>query len=67
MEENSIFKIPTSSSVADIQKAKIDAVDISSAPIKIQTQNNNSFNLYDELTAISEEVIACRNTALRRA
>ena len=69
MEENSMFKIPTSSSVADIQQAKINTVEISSAPYEMNNQNENrkAFEFYNELTAISEEVISCRNATLGRA
>ena len=64
-----MFKIPTGSSVADIQQAKINTVEISSAPYEINNRNENhkAFELYDELTAISEEVISCRNATLGRA
>lgn len=69
MEENSMFKIPTSSSVADIQQARINTVEISSAPYEMNNQNENrkAFEFYNELTAISEEVISCRNATLGRA
>lgn len=70
MEDNSMFKIPTNSSVADLEKAKINTVEISSAPYKMQNQNTSnskSFEFYDELTAISEEVMSCRNATLGRA
>lgn len=69
MEENSMFKIPTGSSVADVQQAKINTVEISSAPYKMNNRNENhkAFEFYDELTAISEEVISCRNATLGRA
>ncbi len=71
MEDNSMFKIPMSSSVADVKETKINAVEISSAPYEIQNQNtsahNKGFEFYDELTAISEEVISCRNATLGRA
>ena len=69
MEENSMFKIPTSSSVADVQQAKINTVEISSAPYKMNNRNENhkAFEFYDKLTAISEEVISCRNATLGRA
>ena len=69
MEDNSMFKIPTNSSVADLEKAKINTVEISSAPYKMNNRNENrkAFEFYDELTAISEEVISCRNATLGRA
>ena len=68
-DNNSMFRIPTTNSVADVQKTTVNAVDLSAAPYEIQNQNNNTkvFNLYDELTAISEEVISCRNASLGRA
>lgn len=64
-----MFKIPTGSSVADVQQAKINTVEISSAPYKMNNRNENhkAFEFYDELTAISEEVISCRNATLGHA
>jgi len=64
-----MFKIPTSSSVADVQQAKINTVEISSAPYEMNNRNKNhkAFEFYNELTAISEEVISCRNATLGRA
>lgn len=64
-----MFKIPTGSSVADVQQAKINTVEISSAPYKMNNrkENHKAFEFYDELTAISEEVISCRNATLGRA
>lgn len=68
-DNNSMFRIPTTNSVADVQKTTVNAVDLSAAPYEFQNQNNNTkvFDLYDELTAISEEVISCRNASLGRA
>jgi len=71
MEDNSIFRIPMGNSVADVQAANVNAVEVSSAPYKINNQNESDcseiFDLYSELTAISEEVMSCRNATLGRA
>ncbi len=75
MEENAMFRIPTSSSLSNAVStsavATITPVELNSAPLKVATENKKQVapspvSIYDELSAISEEVIACRRTVLER-
>ncbi|MBR6811222.1 hypothetical protein IKM56_02200 [Candidatus Saccharibacteria bacterium] len=75
MESDAFFHIPMNSrsdSFGSSTTAVVDAVEITSAPtVEIKTNNESkmadTLSLYDELSAISEEVIACRNAALNKA
>lgn len=75
MEENAIFRIPTSGSLSDAVSASavatITPVELNSAPLKVETETKTQAatspaSIYDELSAISEEVMACRKAALER-
>ena len=73
MESNAYFQIPMNSCTTDSHTsatALVDAVEITSEPsfeIKTNIDSKMTNTLYEELSAISEEVIACRNSALNRA
>jgi|GEM_PF-1967382 hypothetical protein len=75
MESDAFFHIPMNSrsdNFGSSTTAVVDAVEITSAPtVEIKTNNESkmadTLSLYDELSAISEEVIACRNAALNKA
>ena len=67
--DNATFIIPAYSAVEDVQKASVAPVNVSEVKPTV-SQNSNATSkkyssLYDELTLISEEVIECRNTALK--
>ena len=74
MEENAMFRIPTSGSFSDAVSstvATITPVELNSAPLKVETETKTQVapspaSIYDELSAISEEVIACRKAVLER-
>lgn len=74
MEENAFFRIPTSGSLSGATSATVATiapVELNSAPLKVETQIKTQAapspaNIYDELSAISEEVIACRKAVLER-
>jgi len=78
MESDAFFRIPMNShadSSSSSTTAVVDAVEIASAPVvnqveiktNIEPKMADYLSLYDELSAISEEVIACRNSALNKA
>lgn len=74
MEENAFFRIPISGSLSGATSATvatITPVELNSAPLKVETQIKTQAapspaSIYDELSAISEEVIACRKAVLER-
>jgi hypothetical protein len=74
MEENAIFRIPTSGSLSDATSttvATITPVELNSAPLNVATETKKQAapspaSIYDELSAISEEVLACRKAVLER-
>ena len=74
MEENALFRIPTSGSLSGATSATvatITPVELNSASLKVETQIKTQAapspaSIYDELSAISEEVIACRKAVLER-
>ena len=74
MEENAMFRIPTSGSFSDAVSstvATITPVELNSAPLKVETETKTQAapspaSIYDELSAISEEVMACRKAVLER-
>ena len=66
---NSTFQIPGYCLVEDIQKAPVQTINVSEARPTVQKNSNasnlNTKSLYEELSSISDEVIKCRNTALK--
>lgn len=74
MEDNAMFRIPTSGSLSDSVSNTVETitpVELNSAPLKVETETNTQAapspaSIYDELSAISEEVIACRKAVLER-
>ena len=74
MEENAFFRIPTCGSLSGATSATVATiapVELNSAPLKVETQIKTQAapspaSIYDELSAISEEVIACRKAVLER-
>ena len=74
MEDNAMFRIPTSGSLSDPASSAVQTiapVELDSAPYKVETETKNAtapstLSIYDELSAISEEVLACRKAVLER-
>ena len=74
MEDNAMFRIPTSGSLSDAVSSTVGTitpVELNSAPLKVETETktqaaSSPASIYDELSAISEEVIACRKAVLER-
>lgn len=74
MEDNAMFRIPTSGSLSDAVSSTVGTitpVELNSAPLKVETETKaqaapSPASIYDELSAISEEVIACRKAVLER-
>lgn len=66
---NSTFQIPVFTTVEDVQKAPVQAVNVSEARPTVQQNSSaaslNVKTLYEELSSISSEVIKCRNMALK--
>ena len=74
MEENAIFRIPTSGSLSGAATTNVSAimpVELNSAPLQVTTETKKQnaaspASIYDELSAISDEVLAYRKAALER-
>ena len=68
---NSVYQIPTMGAVFDVQQVALDANPITpDTPVVIAqafpvvSEAIQDRAIYDELSAISDEVIACRNSIL---
>lgn len=74
MEENAIFRIPTSGSLSGAVATNVSTitpVELNSAPLQVTTETKKQnaaspASIYDELSAISDEVLAYRKAALER-
>ena len=69
--ENTVYQIPTSGAVMDAQQVMLDANPVTpETPVTIAkafptvTESIQNRAIFDELSAISDEVIACRNSIL---
>jgi hypothetical protein len=68
-EDDSMFHIPVSTLVLEAKKAAVSEQKITPVtPIVIEqafpTHKSPELELYNELSAVSDEVIACRNSIL---
>ena len=68
-EDDSVFHIPVSTLVLEAKKAAITEQKITPVtPVVIEqafpTRQSPELELYNELSAVSDEVIACRNSIL---
>jgi hypothetical protein len=70
-EDDSVFHIPVSTLVLEAKKAAITEQNITPVtPVVIEqafpgySSNAPELELYKELSAVSDEVIACRNSVL---
>ncbi len=70
-QDDSMFHIPVSNLVLEAQETTIEEVPVTPAtPIVIEqafpyrSKENQELDLYNELSAVSDEVIACRNSVL---
>ena len=70
-EDDSVFHIPVSTLVLEAKKAAIEEQKITPVtPVAIEqafpaySSNAPELELYKELSAVSDEVIACRNSVL---
>jgi len=71
-QDDSMFHIPTSTLILEAEKAVIEEQQITpTTPVVIERAFSSAssatpeIDLYNELSAISDEVIACRNSVLR--
>lgn len=67
--DNATFVIPAYSAAKDVQSAPVTTIDVSEVtPVVSKNPSTSDFNygsLYKELSSISEEVLRCRNAALK--
>ena len=70
-QDNSTFRIPVSNLVLEAQNAAVEEMPVTPAtPIVIEqafpyrSKEKQELDLYNELSAVSDEVIACRNSIL---
>ena len=60
---NAVFQIPTNGAVVDAKVAVIKAASVKPAPVQLESDPSDA-KLYQELSAISEEVIKCRQSVI---
>ena len=70
-QDNSTFRIPVSNLVLEAQKAAVEEISVTPVtPIVIdqafpyRSKETQDLELFNELSAVSDEVIACRNSIL---
>lgn len=70
-QDNAMFQIPVSNLVLEAQKAAVEEMEVTPAtPVVIEqafpyrSKEAQDLELYNELSAVSDEVIACRNSIL---